>query len=417
MTTITLNGIKKDGTRGGVEVEAHEMSPGVYSIASKLGAGDLTTDAWGTPKVVNDFSLFHGLFTFDVPPSMWLIEENSVEVINSASTKVTSIGGRLNVTSGATAGDKAQIESRRHPRYQPDRGLKYAASLGFKGASLDGILKAGLIVDGENGVYFKTIGDGSLYACVLNDGVETHSEKITFPFEIDITKGNIYDIRMQWRGVGNISFFAGNPSTGFLEEVHEIKFLNVLDEKVSIRNPALSLAFHAENITQEVSLWCGCADVSSEGGGVEREQYGEFSVGKTSSGGDPILALRVPNLAPNGKINTRDLRLVRITISADKRSIFKVYQTRDATAVTGGTWATVQTGSFVEANTAMSAIDTAKMDDFSTFRLAPNESISRDNPAKDTIDFYGVHGDYIAIVCDTGSTVIGEFTVEWGEEI
>ena len=66
---------------------------------------------------------------------MWIIYEDDVEIANASSTRATSIKGRLNVTSGGAGANATRVESRRHPRYQPDRGLKYAASLGFKGAN------------------------------------------------------------------------------------------------------------------------------------------------------------------------------------------------------------------------------------------------------------------------------------------
>lgn len=393
------------------------VSAGMKSV--KSGLGDLTNNAWGTQKVSQDRSLFHGMFTFDVSPYMWMIKEDGAEVLNSASTRATSITGRLNLTSGSTAGDKCELESRRHPRYQPARGIKWAASVGFKDANLDGILKAGLIVNNENGIYFKTIGDGELYACVMNDGVEI-AELITLPFELDITLGNIYDIQAQWRGVGLVRWFAGHPITGYLIKVHEMNFLNVLDEKVLLRNPALSLGFHAENITQEVSLWCGCVDLSTEGGIVDREQYGEHSTDRTVSSGTTsggVLALRNPNFAPNGKINTRDLSLARITVTADKKSTFKVYRTRDATAITGGAWASHGTGSFVEVNSTFTALDYTKMEDFSAFKPAAGQTIIKGNPANQVIDFYGIHGDYIVVACVSGTNIVSEVSIEWGEEI
>jgi len=395
----------------------------LINMVDKLGAGDLTLDAWGAQKVVQDRSIFHGMFTFDVPPSMWLVEEDGVEIPVTTSTRAVSVSGMLQISSGATATNTCHLESRRHPRYQPDRGLKWAASAGFKDASLDGVLKAGLIVDSENGVYFKTKGDGKLYACVMNDGVETHEEEIVFLFDIDITKGNIYDIQMQWRGVGNMKFYAGNPSTGLLSLVHTITFLNTLDEELSIRNPAMSLGFHAENVSQEVGMWCGCVDVTSEGGDVDREQYGEYSedntvsAGTTTAIGSIVLAIRNPTTAPNGKINTRDLRLARITITASKKATYKVYQTRDTSAITATSWDTFKTGSFVEKATTITAVDTSLMEEFSTFKNAaaiPNEKV---NPASETIDFFSVHGDYIVVAITSGSTVITEASIEWGEEI
>jgi len=409
--------VEPDGSGRAVPV-ATKVIDGIHYPVSISGLGGLTTDAWGTQKVVQDFSLFHGMFTFDVPPSMWIIQENGAEVANSVSTKATSVSGHINVTSGATALDTCHVASRRHPRYQPDRGLKWAASMGFKGANLDGVLKAGLITEEEDGAYLKTIGDGFLYACVLSNGVETHAEKITFPFDIDITLGNIYDIRLQWRGAGAIEFFAGNPETSLLELVHKISFLNTLDQKTSIRNPALSASFQANNNTEEVSLWCGCVDITSEGGNIAREQYGEHSDNIASiNAGEAVFALRNPLLAPNGKTNTRDLRLVRITITADKKSVFDAYQTRDLSSIVGGTWESAKIGSFIETNHTMTSVNTSLMERFSTFRLRAGQIIEKENPFSEAIDFFGVHGDYIVVVCRTGVGVDVDLSIEWGEEI
>lgn len=357
------------------------------------------------------------MFTFDVPPTIWLVTEDGIELASSlTSTRATSINGRLNITSGATPGNTCELESRRHPRYQPDRGLKWAASIGFKGANLDGILKAGMFVDAENGVYFKTKGDGLLYACVLKNSIETHEEVITFPFDIDITLGNIYDIQMQWRGVGSIYFYIGNPSTGRLVLVHTIEFLNTLDETLSFDNPALSANYYAENTTQEVSLWGGCVDISTEGGGVEKAQYGAHTSTKTVSSGAGIVALKSPTLI-SARRNTRDIVLARITIASDKKVTIKVYQTRDSTAIVGGAFATFLSGSYIEANTTMTSVDIAKMNEFSSFKIAAGSFVERENPNPEIIDFYLVHGDYLVLVADTAATAEIDATIEWGEEI
>lgn len=380
------------------------------------GKGGLTTDVRGVQKVANDFSIFHSLFSFDVPPSLWCVEEDGTEIPTLSSTRATSITGRLNVRSGITAGNDCHLESRRHPRYQPDRGLKWAASVGFKGASLDGILRAGLIVHMENGVYLKTKGDGFLYACILKAGVETHEEQITFPFPIDITKGNNYDIQLKWRGIGFARFYADDPSTALPALIHEISFLNVLDEALFIDNPALSASFIAENVTQEVNLWCGCIDVSSESGVREKEQYGATSHTKTVSSDAPILAIYNPPLI-GGKPNTRDINLARISVSSDKKVTVKAYITRDVAAITGGTFDVFRTGSYIERNATMTSINDALMEEISSFKVPAGGTIDRANPAREIIEFFLAHGDYLVMVCDNGSVAEVDVTIEWGEEV
>lgn len=416
--------MSKNGVLISVTEDQEGKSPKIITKAVPFpvvaGSGDLAQDAWGTQKVVVDYSLFHGMFTFNIPPSMWIVKENGAEVRNSLSSKALSLSGRLSVGSGAVAGGTTRVNSRRHPRYQPDRGLKYAASIGFKGADSDGILRAGLITGDENGVYFKTKGDGRLYACVLNNSVETHEELITFPecfpVDFDIKKGNIYDIQMQWRGVGDIKFYAGDPNTGLITLIHKIKFLNTLDEALSICNPAMSISFTAENITQEVSLWCGCVDVSSEGGSSESQQYSSVSTTKTVSSGDGLIAVRSP-LMINAKTNTRDLHLARIIISSSKKATIKAYRTREPLAVIGGAWFVVNSGSYVEVNDTMASIDLAVMSEFTAFKIPAGGTESRDNPSKTIIDFIGTAGDYIVMACDSAAGSEIDITVEWGEEI
>jgi len=383
----------------------------------KAGSGDLTVDAWGVQKVSSEHSLFSGLFTYDIPPERWLFYEDDAEVAYASATRATSALGVATVTSGATATNNAWIGSRRHPRYQPNKGLHWAGSIGLPDINKDGICKFGVGGDMENGMYFKTIGDGNLYACLMSDSVETHAELITFPFDIDLTKGNIYDIQAQWRGVGNIKYFAGNPATGDVELVHTINLLNTLTNSVSIANPALSLFMYSENVTEEVSLWCGCMDLGTEGGGSPYLQYGQSGVsatGKTAPIG--LIAIRNPSTI-NGDVNTRDVTLERFTFYASKRSIVDVYTTRDAAAVTAGSWATTRTGSYVESNTTFTAVNTGLMEKLTTVRLAPNTESTKTNPDHNAIEFFIVHGDYVVFVLSSGAAVDVDVTVEWGDEI
>jgi len=387
-----------------------------YPINTKAGTGDLTNDAWGTLKVSNEVSIFHGVFTYDIPTSMWLVTEDGVEVPTATSTRVTSIAGRANVTSGATPTNKAVMETRRHPRYQPNKGAHWAGSCGFPDASLDGICKVGMLTNGESGVYFKTKGDGELYACITSAGVETHEELITFPFTIDITKGNVYDIQYQWRGVGNYKFFAGNPATGAIELVHTIEFLNTLDASLSIDNPAMSLGMSAENVSQEVSVWAGCFDVGSEGGQREKIQYAQHSVTQAINSPNPLTAIRSPLLIA-GKVNTRDIELLRLSAFSTKKATIEVYRTRDLTLLTGGTWNTIQTGSYIEANDTLTAATVASMELFTTMKLQPNTYFSIDNPHPEAVELYLVHGDYLVFYLTSGTTPTIDLSVEWGDEI
>lgn len=382
-----------------------------------LGSG-IKVDATGTQKVSNDFTLFHSYFTFDIPPSMWQIKEDGVFVRNQDSTRITSVDGRAVQTSGATAGNTSSLESRRHPRYQPDRGVRYSASIAFIGANNNGILQAGLHIPGENGAYFKTKGDGNLYACILKGGVETHEELITPPFAVDYTKGNIYKIQMLWHGMGVVRFFIDNPATGYPQLVHVITFLNTLSGSVYTENPAMPAVTYAENVTEEVQIACGSIDITAEGGYENKAQYGSHFTDKSgiSAPAGPIIAIRSPDTI-GGWTNTRDVRLVRISVTADKKSTVILWRTRDPAAITGGTWLTQIDGSFLEFNDTMTSVNTALMDDVYPFVLEANVRNSVENPDLVHIDFVIVHGDHLVLTLENGATVQVRAVLEIGEEI
>jgi len=131
---LILKGQSLTIDEGSSGVWLSSQSGGSVNAAAIIAVG-VNKDAWLKPKVSNDFSLFKGYFTFDVPPSSWLAYEDDVEIQNSLSTRITSVDGYLNIRSGVGAGDNATVESRRHPGYQPNRGLLWSSSIGFKDAN------------------------------------------------------------------------------------------------------------------------------------------------------------------------------------------------------------------------------------------------------------------------------------------
>jgi len=80
---------------------------------------ELGYDAWGRLKAVNDDSLFHGMFTYNVPVSTWYEAINGVV---GATTNCTSEDGALKVTAGATLNDDTYLRCYLYPRDEPNRG-------------------------------------------------------------------------------------------------------------------------------------------------------------------------------------------------------------------------------------------------------------------------------------------------------
>ena len=208
--------MSKSGTYISVAEDQEGKNPRIITddlgLLVKVGAGDLTLDAWGVNKVSMPISLFHGLWTFDIPQSQWFMYENGTQVYSS--TNIVSTGGIAELTADATK-TSVMMESRECPRYQPNRGHLFSFAGWMPDKTNDGIREWGVATT-ENGVFFRLKADGLLYAVLLRNSVETHEELIDTSVltGFDVEKNNIYDIQYQWRSAGNYKFFIGDPSKG-----------------------------------------------------------------------------------------------------------------------------------------------------------------------------------------------------------
>ena len=264
-------------------------------------------DAWGRNKAVLDASLFHGVFTYDVPNRMWIEGFNGVE--QPTKVNATSENGMLKLVSN---GGNSGLRSKRHARYQPNRGHLYSSSMILPSPTANGIRDFGL-GDEKNGAFFRVKATG-LYGVIRTtfDGVTTDDEQL-ISHSVDLSKGNVYDIQMQWRGVGDIKFFIN------LKEVYIFSYLGTLTA-MSISNPALPIGFYCQNVTEDVTMYCGCVDVTSEGGVMETRQYNSVTTGMdvtainadSGSNGSAILAITLP-FQVGGFPYTRDAILNRVT--------------------------------------------------------------------------------------------------------
>ena len=153
---------------------------------------------------------------------------NGSELIGSFNN-ASSVNGKLHLEAGATLDDDTVLRSFRNPRYEPNRGHIYSISAFMPSPTALGVREFGIFTE-ESGVFFRLKSDGDLYAVyrttLSGTGLVETEEKITIPFDLDLAMGNIFDIQFQWRGVGNISFYIGNPTTGVSELVYTFRNLN-----------------------------------------------------------------------------------------------------------------------------------------------------------------------------------------------
>lgn len=406
-----------------------------YMIA---GGGPAALDAWARLKTITDHSLLHGMFTNGVPTAFWMEQSDDVE--QTARTNLTGAGGLLVLTSGVTLNHRAGARTYRSGRYEPNRGQLYAASILLPNPTAAGKRRFGIFT-AENGLFFERRADG-LYACrrtTPNGGpTENYSEKITlpstFPSGFDYSKGQIYDIQAQLRGVGNIKFLIGNPNSGVMEVVHTMDLLGTLDG-MSVANPTLPLAFECENLGDEVVLKCGCCDLSSEGGVDQNHQYGSIPVYSTTgelpipTGTNiPILVVRNKLLTPSGAINTRDIQAFVLGAYADANAYVRVWVTRDETAITlnDQSWADYGDGfleyihyDYPNVTTPMT-FDTAKAEVTFGDRVTADISYTSSAMFNDKAEIHQSPGDIFIFTlhhAKGNQAFNGGITYEFGEEL
>lgn len=385
-------------------------------------APSLANDAWGRDKVITDYSIFHALFTYDVPDRVW--EESSIDSnldythLAQTGTKATSSGGALKIASGTTANAGAALTSKRHPRYQPNRGHLYSTAGWMPTPEADGNRKWGLLCGclsdtNRSGAYFELEGDGtdySLYAVLRSQGTIKQRTDITgmLPDGFDISKGALYDIQFQWRGVGDYHFFVNQ------KHIYTIERLQRYSE-ITLWNPAASIGFECTtHTTTEIEMRFGCVDVTSEGGTRDSRQFASISTGDTlldaTDAGTAMLAIRVPRTVSydgGTYINTRDLVASKLTSWTRDEAAAQVYFGRDTTATNldGATWTNLidSTAQYLIGGDG-SALDTAFQADKASMQLVLSEWDDLEkknvviNPDNDAAPFYITSGDIMVVV-------------------
>jgi hypothetical protein len=316
-----------------------------------LGKNDLATSAWGEPVFVQPHSLGAGVFTFTVPKADWKKMINGTEVYDtSADAFIYSDNGRLKVT--ASGGNLYRCQTKRHYRYQPNRGHRYSDS-----------------------VWITSPGTGKLYmvlrTIVGTTVTDTRTEVVGHG--LDLSKGNVTDGVFQWRGAGDFWGF-GNLT----EIAHAEKLGNTT--ALTITNPAMPVFYEAVQgahtlgglartgsavrwglgtsqngvfwefeyaDTSNPTIHVGCWDVTSQGGQAEGLTYTSITTGliASTSVNEPAMAFRIPSTRTNDNgnswVNTIDVMLAQISATAVDESSFEVWITRDSTKISnivGQSW-------------------------------------------------------------------------------
>jgi hypothetical protein len=286
----------------------------VTSLADK----PYNVDAYGRPKAVHDYSIFTGEGTLRLPKRVWEQQDFNLST-NPATVTHKSVDGvhtlsedhMLTVKSGTVLNRGYALKTKAFFRVQSNRGALYSWSAEYPNPSAHGNRAIGPS-SGENGISLFMVGSGTgwtLYYSRRASNVVAAMVDITplLPSGFDPSRGHLYDLRIQWRGVGNIQVFIDGELIYTEQLLNSVTGLNVTDNAM----PFVVASSCAETGV-EVACKVGCVDVTSEGGHIQSTVFGSISTGDTpvqvDTTGTPTLALYVPRfITYNGGMmyNTR----------------------------------------------------------------------------------------------------------------
>jgi hypothetical protein len=399
----------------------------------RFGQNDFHSfSAWGEGMVSQAYSLARGYFTFGIPSQVYGKYRNGTEVFNGGSfPEITISRGRLSIT--ATDGDKNVMRSYRCYQYQPDRGHRYISSAFIPNAT----------------------SGGKLYHVLRTKYTDTVEESRTEidTTGIDLTKGNLFDFKFQWRGVGDYQFFINLEQASITSDLGSRSDL-------SIANPTMPVFFEAQQgghtfggvertgscvrwglgteengvyyeyeyeDTANPLLYIGCFDLTVEGGSDKTTYYDSVTTGEilSNDGEQPALVMRLPLTRDvNGEdwINTVGVRFFDATVSQDDENIFRIYLTRDpsAVSVTAGDWTPSPLTSGVEyaINDDSDAGRTFTFNNANAL-LVYSSRFEVDQPFQVVVsdDVRLAPGDYIVFTCQTAGADEVFVTTSFGAEL
>lgn len=387
---------------------------------------DLSHSAWWEQIYVMPVSLFHWMWTYDIPQPRWIIKEDTVETPAITSTKVTSEWWALKVTSWIWW--SASIESKRHPRYQPNRWHRYATANYIPDVDVAWkIYRWGLWnLNGsdavQNWIYFQleSGSSGGLYACISSNWTQTKKELIDLSIaEFSATQQamakdiywleywTLFDIQFQWRSAWDMFFYVN------LKKVHTIKNLWTTTWP-TVANPWMSCFYQTIDDTAGASavMYSWCVDITTEWWEKAWQTYISAindiwtSTGRSITWYDqPLVIVRVPDTY-QWQENTRDTHLLRISVSSDQKWIMRTWITRDITAIWWTVWVTAFTSlktwsdlewiDCVPLSATEITFDKTKCEEVFSTRVPQDWTIVVENPST-LIEYVLWHWDYLIL--------------------
>lgn len=316
-------------------------------------------------KVSTQELLYFNTFQYGKDSSVW-----DEAITGTAAIEFDPYLGMCAMTVGSTAGDQAVQQSRRVIRYIPGRQNELTFSVIFTEPTVGIRRRIGLFND-LNGFYFEDGGDGTYY-CVLRRNtaagvVETRIARANWNIDrfdgqgpsgvvADPKKIQMVIFEYNWYGAGQVevSWIIDNNKL----PIHQFNTANILDTTF-MNTPFLPVRREITNVAGTAGthvMYIGSSSIATEGnaGPLGRESNINSPITGKATGNSanvfiPILSIRLKSDRLQGVVIPVDFQAATL----DNTSIF--YRLVQNAVLTGASWTSVSTDSFVEYDVAATA--------------------------------------------------------------
>jgi hypothetical protein len=408
------------------------------NVLGVAGRNDYSLDAYDRPKTILDRSLFSATFTHAILARVW---EEALSVAGTPTylagfNNATSRKGMLSLVSGTTANNASVLRSKRHFRYQPNRGQLFSTSANCPNPTATANRLWGLTTRND-GFAFELTGDGADWDLEIVHrayGAVSHRHSIKSALlekqpDFDPSMHQLYDIQ-----IDKFARYYVNTQLIYTD-IHENE-----TEFMAIEDDSLPVVFRSTCLEEdtEVELLIGSVDVTTEGGFEEaRKVFGSINTGlgfvqiDNTASETAMLAIKVPRtITYDGRtvLQSRGVQLNKLVTWIRDEARTAVYYFRDTSApnLDGLTWNAVPDSVAVQTLNGgdTSALHTAFVADKANGQVVIAEWADLEvknvmtNPSIETAGFVATPGDIIVIAgAAIGSNKDANVTLYYAEEI
>lgn len=266
--------------------------------------------------------------------------------LNSVAYSVSVTAGTAAFNAFEIAGDSDFGSTKAWSAYQNDGTIVFVAnSLGSLSGTYS-VTSTGALVGS-----FAQTSQG--YSALDNFYVQSEWNRntlLTGSFVLDPSKGNVYQVQLQYLGYGSIKFFVENPINGEFVLVHDLQYANN-NTIPSLDNPTFKVGWFAASLGSTTDLYVRGASAAMFNEGIRNAFTRPKAHGHTKTGVTTALTniISIRNRASfAGFVNLADIYLESVTVAVDgtKPAVIELH----INPTLGGTpnWTTHDADSIVE---------------------------------------------------------------------